>query len=228
MPSPSTIEMFVLKISQRLIIKNIINLLLFLIPISIAVVLFKFPSIFTVMLFLILLIACIYIIKKYKNTTIIDNTLNLNGLLSTYYKYKTCQNPFVSKLVSFAEEKLKSIKLSILPSYQLVGMSVILSLFIISLHISKEEQKLLTEEIKNPVYQPFSSQPASTHKNKRKTSTSTTNIKNSVSENHGFSLTFPNNILKQKDKIFPPVKNNISKREKEFIESLTGENTLNR
>lgn len=224
------IEQLIYKTKQKIIAKNLINLLVLLVPFSMLYI-FQYgysPS----YIFIILLITTVSFIHntlRYKNINTLDKTLKLNNSISTYYEYRNTNNPFLQSLRLKAQSALENTSLRILPKFETLSISLALSLFIITVYISHHNVDTSNVSTKN--YRQDNSNTyllkSNTSSNKGIKTRSNANSLVAKYINPGINLLKRGNETEQNNIPISP-KNNISKNEKRFIESIAYESYYHR
>lgn len=223
------LEKLIYKIRCKIFVKNIINVALLFLPlITFSILQLGYSPIWIIPLLIIIMLYIIYNVQKYRDMKLIDKTLKLNNVVSTYYEYKDSNNPFVAKLTLKAQNELKSVNPTLFPKFETISIPLILSLFIISIYISRQKTDMSNSSTKN---HPKNSNINNNQSNQtiNKNINRQNNTKKSIPQNTDSNI----NILKQNNgterKNIPIlIKNNISKDEKKIIESITYESYYGR
>ncbi len=226
------LEKLIFKIRQKLLIKNLINFILLLLPvITFSILQLGYSLTWIIPSIIIIILHITYNIKKYSNPTVIDKTLKLNNIVSTYHEYRYSSNPFIGNLTLKAEDELKNVDPSIFPMFETISISIMLSLFIISIYLS--HQKTVNYNPNTINYQKNSD--INTYRSSNSPVNKILNGQNSTHKHKSLPQYTDSNIqpfkqsnITKRKSIYIPIRNNISKEEKEIVKSITNESYCGR
>lgn len=221
------VENIIKKVRQKLYLKECI--LFFILSLPVLVVIFlvtKNLFVISQIIFVSLILWYFYMTAYYRNPANFDRRLKLNNAFTTYFAYKNSDNPFTGRLKEEVENKLSKMDINILPDFDVWIIPITLSIFVFMVFLSRNREGGYEKTV-------IDNRGGSAQDNIQYNAPRS----QEKAENKNYSLPLDSLIkLSQKKggRTIPQksigfqIKNEISKKERKFINDFLNENSHNR